>query len=96
MGEVEVMDVAKAFEITPKSKPDNSIIHILEDQRPHSMAEIASLVNISADKVESFVRFLAKYGIVTYGEERKEAIICADFLSLKEKEEEMNLKSYPR
>jgi Mn-dependent DtxR family transcriptional regulator len=51
------------------------------------VAEIASLVNISAEKVESFVRFLAKHGIVTYDEERKTAIIRADFLSLQEKGE---------
>jgi len=62
----------------------DAILRILEDQHPHSVAEIASLVNISADEVESFLRFLAKYSIVTYDEERKTAIIRADFLSLKE------------
>jgi len=63
----------------------NAIIRILEDQHPHSVSEIASLVNISAEKVELFFRFLAKHGFVTYDEKRKAAIICADFLSLKEK-----------
>lgn len=65
----------------------DAILRILEDQLPHSVAEIASSENISAEKVESFFRFLAKYGIVTYDVERKTAIIRADFLSLKEKEE---------
>ena len=92
---VEVMDGAKAFgllkevvnaegHLTQKRKndTDNSIIHILEDQLPHSVAEIASLVNISAEKVEFFLRFLAKYSFVSYDETRETAVICADFLSL--------------
>jgi Mn-dependent DtxR family transcriptional regulator len=62
----------------------DAILRILEDQHPHSVAVIASLVNISAGEVESFLRFLAKYSIITYNEERKTAIIRADFLSLKE------------
>ena len=63
-----------------------SIIRILEDQfpLPVSVSEITSGVNISAGNVKSFLRFLAKYGFVTYEEERKIATIHADFLSLKE------------
>ena len=63
-----------------------AILRILEDKFPLPMpvSEITSGVNISAEKVESFLRFLAKYGFVTYEEERKIATIHADFLSLKE------------
>ena len=62
----------------------DTILNILEDQHPHSVAEIASLVNISAEKVELFFRFLAKYSFITYDEQRETAVICVDFLSLKE------------
>ena len=63
-----------------------AILRILEDKFPLPMpvSEITSRVNISVEKVESFLRFLAKYRFVTYDEERKIATIHADFLSLKE------------
>ena len=63
----------------------NMILRILEDQYPISMSEveIASLINISAEKVELFLRFLAKYSFITYNEQRETAVICTDFLSLK-------------
>jgi len=63
-----------------------AILRILEDQYPLPMSEseITSRVNISAKEVESFLRFLAKYGFITYDEKRKIATIHADFLSLKE------------
>ena len=63
-----------------------AILRILEDKfpLPVSVPEITSGVNISAEKVELFLRFLAKYGFVTYDEEKKIATIHADFLSLKE------------
>lgn len=60
----------------------SAIIRILEDEQPHSLPEIASLLNLSAEKVESFLRFLAKYNIITYDETRKTAVISADFLAL--------------
>ena len=63
----------------------NTILRTLEYQYPLSMSEveIASLVNISAEKVELFLHFLAKYSFITYDEQRKTAVTCADFLSLK-------------
>ena len=63
----------------------NTILRILEDQYPLSMpkVEIASLVNISAEKIELCLRFLAKYSFITYDEQRETAVICTDFFSLK-------------
>ena len=62
----------------------NAILRILEDQHPHSVSEIASRVNTSEEKVELFLRFLAKYEFVTYDEDKKTATIRADSFSLKE------------
>jgi len=61
-------------------KQMDAVIRILEDQKHYSVSEIAPCVSISAKKIELFLRFLAKYGFVTYDENRKKAIICADFL----------------
>jgi len=63
----------------------NTILRILEHQYPLSMSavDIASLVNIPAEKVELFLRFLAKYSFITYDEHRKTAVIHTDFLSLR-------------
>jgi Mn-dependent DtxR family transcriptional regulator len=60
----------------------SAILRILEDKQLHSLSEIASLLNLSAEKVESFLRFLAKYNVITYDEARKTAVISADFLAL--------------
>jgi len=62
----------------------HAILHILEDRYPHSVSriEIASLVNLSTEKVDSFLGFLAKYSFVTYDEKEKTAIIRTDFSSL--------------
>ncbi len=61
----------------------DAILRILEDQKPHSVSEIASRVgDIAEEKVELFLRFLAKYEFVTYDEDRKTATIRADPFSL--------------
>lgn len=60
----------------------DAIIAILEDQHAHSVAEIASLVNLSAEKVQQVVRFMAKYDLIHYDEEYKTAVICDDFRAL--------------
>jgi len=65
-------------------KQMNAILRILEDQQPHSVSEIASRVNTSEEKVELFLRFLAKYGFVTYDEDKKTATIRAASFWLKE------------
>jgi len=61
------------------------ILRILEDQYPLSMSEveITSLVNLPVEKVELFLRFLAKYSFITYDEQRETAVISTDFSSLK-------------
>jgi Mn-dependent DtxR family transcriptional regulator len=64
-----------------KEKRMDAILRILEDQKTHSVSEIASRVNISEEKVELFLRFLAKYEFVTYDEERKTAVMRADSFS---------------
>jgi len=93
MDDVGVVGKAKPFELlklekgindaahrTPKW--DDAIIHILEDQHPHSVAEIASKVNLSAEKIQHVFRFLTKYSLISYDEEHKTAVICDDFLAL--------------
>jgi len=64
-----------------KEKLMDAILRILEDQKTHSVSEIASRVNISEEKVELFLRFLAKYEFVTYDEERKTAVMRSDSFS---------------
>ncbi|RZN42969.1 MAG: hypothetical protein EFT35_01335 [Methanophagales archaeon ANME-1-THS] len=61
-----------------------AILHILEDRYPHAVSglEIASLVDLSAEKVGSFLGFLAKYSFITYNETEKTALIRADFSAL--------------
>ncbi len=61
------------------------ILRILEDQYPLpvSEVEITSLVNLPVEKVELFLRFLAKYSFITYDEQRETAVIRTDFSSLK-------------
>ena len=61
------------------------ILRILEEQYPLSMSEveITSRVNLPVEKVELFLRFLAKYSFITYDEQRETAVISTDFLSLK-------------
>lgn len=63
----------------------NAILRILEKYYPHSVSEIeiASFLNLSAEKVDLFLGFLAKYSVISYNERIKTAVICDDFLSLK-------------
>ena len=92
--EEEEWFVAKAFEMlkreisdekepTPEMKTGSTIMHILEDKHRHSVSAIAAYTNIPAEKVELFLRFLAEYSFIKYDEQRKTAVIRADFLSLK-------------
>jgi predicted transcriptional regulator len=59
-----------------------AIVRILEDNQPHSVAELASLSNLSAGKIEALLRFMAEYNLVTYDEAGKTAAIRTDFSSL--------------
>jgi len=59
------------------------LLRILEDLHPYSVAGIATLLNVSENKAALFLRFLAKYRIITYDEARKTAVICTDFFALK-------------
>ncbi len=68
--------------LTPEIKVANSIMHILEDQHSHSVSEIASYIDIPAETVALFLRFMAKYSFITYDEQNETAVICSDFLSL--------------
>ena len=62
----------------------DAILRILEDHYPNSISkiEIASLVNLPTEKVDSFLAFLAKYSFIAYDEKEKKAVIRADFSSL--------------
>jgi len=59
------------------------LLHSLDDLHPSSVAGIAALLNVSEDRAALFLRFLAKYRIITYDETRKTAVICPDFSTLK-------------
>ena len=73
-------------DIAEEQKKINVILRILEEHYPHSVSgvEIASLLNLSVEKVESFLGFLAKYSFISYDKKGKMAIISADFSSLSE------------
>ena len=60
----------------------NKLLRILEDMHPYSVARIASLMDITEDKVALFLRFLAKYHIITYDETEDTAVISTDFFAL--------------
>ncbi len=75
-------DICADKYLTPKKELDTRIVDILEDQYPHSVAEIASRVNLEAEKVGSFLQFLANYSFITYDEQNTTALICPDFLAL--------------
>jgi predicted transcriptional regulator len=60
----------------------NKLLHVLEDMHPYSVARIASLLDVSEDKVALFLRFLAKYNIITYDEAEDTVVICTDFFAL--------------
>jgi predicted transcriptional regulator len=60
----------------------SAIVRILEDNQPHSVAELASLLDLSAEKIEELLRFLAKYNLISYDEVQKTAMINAEFLAL--------------
>jgi predicted transcriptional regulator len=61
----------------------NKLLHVLEDMHPYSVARIASLLDVSEDKVALFLRFLAKYNIITYDEAEDTVVICTDFFALR-------------
>ena len=48
-------------------------MHVLEDQHSHSVSEVASCINIPAEKVEPFLRFLPIYSFISYGEQKKDS-----------------------
>ena len=90
MEDVVIVPKAKPFGISKLEKRindttqlmpkwDDAIVKILEDQHPHSIAEIASRVNLSAEKIEYVFQFLAKYSLITYDDESQTAVICTDF-----------------
>jgi hypothetical protein len=60
----------------------NKLLRILEDMHPYSVAGIASLLDVPEDKVTFFLRFLAKYHIITYNEAEETAVLCTDFFAL--------------
>ena len=84
--ELELMGLEQAMRedaYSPAKRAlDTAIVDILEDQHPHSVAEIASRVNLKAEKVGSFLQFLANYSFITYNEQSMTAVICPDFAAL--------------
>jgi predicted transcriptional regulator len=92
MGCVRIIDNMKAWDLlkkgekistkghlTRKRELDEEILQILEDQYPHSIAEIASRVKLSTEKIQLYFYFLAKSSLITYDEQSKKAVICYDF-----------------
>lgn len=62
----------------------NAILCVLEYYYPHSVSkiELASLLQLSASKVDAILGFLTKYSVIRYDEESRTAAICEDFVSL--------------
>ena len=58
---------------------DEEILHILEDQYPHSIADIASRMKLSTEKIQLYLYFLAKSSLISYDEQSERAVICYDF-----------------
>lgn len=72
---------------TPKAEERmriHAIIRILEDRYPHAVSELelASLLNLPEENVDSLLGFLAKYSFIAYDEEEKKAIITPEFSML--------------
>lgn len=67
---------------TPKRDVGTEIVAILEDTYPHSVTEIASRVNVEAEKVRTFLQFLAHYSFIIYDEQNTTAMIYSDFAAL--------------
>jgi len=66
----------------PEKTGDAVIMEILNDQVPHSLAELASIAHVPVWKVRAFVDFLAKYALVTYDQQKQIVAICPDFVLL--------------
>ncbi len=66
----------------PKIAGDTVIMDILDDQNPHSLAELALHAKIPVWKVSAFINFLAKYALVTYDEQKQIVVIRPDFVLL--------------
>lgn len=62
----------------------NAILRILENHYPHAVSggEIASLLDLSEEKVDLVLEFLAKYALISYEDKEKKAVISADFSAL--------------
>ena len=58
------------------------LFRILDDALSYSVAEIASLIGLPHGETTDLLKFLSKYHIVTYDEERNTAVICDDVLEL--------------
>lgn len=81
---VEVIRIGKTSGGSPEPKKteDTMIMEILDDQKPHSLSELAAHANIPVSKVSAFVDFLAKYALVTYDKKKQMVVICPDFVLL--------------
>jgi DNA-binding IclR family transcriptional regulator len=60
----------------------DALLHLLEDGRPHAVAELAARINLPGDTVTAVVRFLAAYSFITYDETRKIAVISPGYTAL--------------
>jgi predicted transcriptional regulator len=81
---VEVIRIGKTSGGSPEPEKteDTMIMEILDDQKPHSLSELAAHANIPVSKVRAFVDFLAKYALVTYDKQKQMVVICPDFVLL--------------
>lgn len=66
----------------PTRAEESVITEILEDQNPHSIAELAAHANLPLQAVSAFVHFLEKYALVTYDEQEQMVMITPDFALL--------------
>jgi hypothetical protein len=80
---VEVIRIGETSGGSPEQKTgDTMIMEILDDQKPHSLSELAAHAKIPVSKVRAFVDFLAKYELVTYDKQKQLVVISPDFVLL--------------
>jgi hypothetical protein len=79
---IRIGEPSRGIAPEPKRAGDTVIMDILDDQNPHSLAELAAHAKIPVWKVNAFINFLAKYDLVMYDEQKQSVVIRPDFVRL--------------
>ena len=81
--EVVWIDETGAHASKPNCAANRRIIEILDDRIPHTLSELATGTNLPLRVVRAFVQFLAKFGFITYDEQKQIVLIHPEFARLK-------------